>query len=215
MTTPRTIRSARPDDADFLAQVLEMAGRGHLQRGPWDLMFPDPQERRIALGSIVDGEARSWCHRDCFRVLDEDGEASAAMVAFEPSAIGGTSLTAPLFEAFAHLAWTTERISGIGPKLEPYTRCLPDMPAGTWIVENVGARPDKRRRGLVAALLEHALEVGRERGFRRAQISCLVGNDPARRAYEKAGFEVVEELVDPAFADLLGAPGFQRMTRAL
>ena len=215
MTTSRQIRGALPADAEFLARVLEMAGRGHLQRGPWDLMFPDPQERQVGLRRIVDGEARSWCHRDCFHVVDEDGEASAAMVAFEPSAIGGTSLTAPLFEAFAHLSWTTERISQVGPMLEPYTRCLPDMPAGTWIVENVGARADKRRRGLVAILLEHALEAGRELGFRRAQISCLVGNDPARMAYEKAGFEVVEELVDPAFEALLGAPGFQRMTRTL
>jgi RimJ/RimL family protein N-acetyltransferase len=57
----------------------------------------------------------------------------------------------------------------------------------------------------VAILLEHALDAGRELGYRRAQISCLVGNDPAARAYEKAGFEVVEELVDPAFEALLGA----------
>jgi ribosomal protein S18 acetylase RimI-like enzyme len=211
----RRIRAARPSDAEFLGEVLEMAGRGHLVRGPWDLMFPEPHERQSALRRIADGEVLSWCHRDCFRVLDEDGEACAAMVAFEPSALGGTSLAAPLFDVFAHLAWTTERISRVGPLLEPYTRCLPDMPAGTWIVENVGARPDKRRRGLVAELLEHSLEAGREQGFRRAQISCLVGNDPARRAYEKAGFEVVEELVDPAFEDLLGAPGFQRMTRTL
>lgn len=215
MTISRPIRAARPADAEFLAQVLEMAGRGHLERGPWDLLFPDPYERRLALTRIADGEVRSWCHRDYFRVVEDDGVAAAAMVAFEPSVFGDTSLAAPLFDTFAHLAWTMERMSAVGPLLEPYMRCFPDMPAGTWIVENVGTHPDKRRRGLVAELLVHALETGRERGCTRAQISCLIGNEPARSVYEKAGFEVVEELVDPAFESLLGAPGFQRMTRTL
>ena len=89
------------------------------------------------------------------------------------------------------------------------------MPPGSWIIENVGTRADRRRQGLVHALLEHALELGRSRGHRRAQISCLIGNLAAQRAYEKAGFAVVEELRDAGFERQLGAPGFSRMTRAL
>ena len=54
MTARRRIRAAGPSDADFLGQVLEMAGRGHLVRGPWDLMFPDPHERQAALRRIAD-----------------------------------------------------------------------------------------------------------------------------------------------------------------
>ena len=89
------------------------------------------------------------------------------------------------------------------------------MPPGSWIIENVGTRADMRRRGLVHGLLERALETGRSRGHRRAQISCLIGNLPAQRAYEKVGFAVVEERADAEFERLLGAPGFSRMTRTL
>jgi RimJ/RimL family protein N-acetyltransferase len=67
----------------------------------------------------------------------------------------------------------------------------------------------------VRTLLERALEEGRSKGFRRAQISCLIGNDAAQRAYERAGFEVVEERRSEAFERLIGAPGFSRMTRKL
>ena len=89
------------------------------------------------------------------------------------------------------------------------------MPAGTWIIENVGTLESARRQGLERALLEHALELGRRGGWKEAQISCLIGNDPAQRAYERAGFEVVEELRSEAFERLIGAPGFSRMKRNL
>jgi hypothetical protein len=71
------------------------------------------------------------------------------------------------------------------------------------------------RKAAIGPLLGRALQSGRERGFARAQISCLIGNDAAQRAYEKVGFAVVEELRDADFEAMLGAPGFSRMTLAL
>jgi RimJ/RimL family protein N-acetyltransferase len=67
----------------------------------------------------------------------------------------------------------------------------------------------------VGRLLEQALEAGRRAGHAHAQISCLIGNEPAQRAYEKVGFRVTEERKDAAFETLLGAPGFLRMNLAL
>jgi len=209
------LRRARAGDVPFVARVLEMAGRGHLERGPWDLMFPDAAERQRALQHIAGAASRSWCHHSLFHVADVGGEACAALVAFEPGDLGDTSLAAQLFETFALLGWNEERAASVGPTLGPYLVCFPDMPPGTWIVENVGTREDARRRGLVRALLERALELGRRRGCLQAQISCLIGNDAAQRAYERAGFEVVEERRDREFEKMIGAPGFSRMTRTL
>jgi translation initiation factor 4G len=209
------IRAARADDVPFLAEVLEMAGRGHLPVGPWDFVFPDAAERRRGLEALAGGGTRSWCHGSLFRVADRGGKACAALVAFEPEEIGDVSLAKPLFDVFRLLAWRPERMTALGPLLAPYQRCFPDMPPGSWIIENVGTRADQRRQGLVHALLEHALEIGRGRGYPSAQISCLIGNLPAQRAYEKAGFAVVEERRDAEFERQLGAPGFSRMTQEL
>jgi translation initiation factor 4G len=207
-------RAASEVDAPFLATVLEMAGRGHLPRGPWDLSFPEADERARALQLLAGDAPRSWCHHSVFEIAEIDGEAGAAMVSFDAAELGD-SLDKALFEVFQRLAWPNERLAALGPLIAPYLRCFPDMPPGTWIVENVGTRADLRRRGLVGALLERALERGRGHGFSTAQISCLIGNDAAQRAYERAGFRVVEERRAPAFEAALGAPGFSRMTRAL
>lgn len=209
-----SLRAARPSDVPLVAQVLEMAGRGHLQRGAWDFVFPDPADRTRALRTIAGGPS-SWCHHGVFRVAEHDGEAGAALCCFEPRSLGGTSLAAPLAAAFGELGWDEPRRGRAAAPLGPFLRCFPDMPEGRFIVENVGTLPSHRRRGLVAALLEHALEDGRARGFESAQISCLIGNDPAFFAYERAGFRVVESLAHPEFEALMGAPGYVRMLCAL
>src|SRR5262245_51541154 len=208
------LRAARAGDVPLVARGLGMSGRGHLQRGAWDVLFPDAAERDRALRRIARG-GRSWCQHAVFHVAESDGAAVAALAAFEPVAIGGTSLGPVLAEAFAELGWSADRCGDAIARSAPYMLCFPDMPDGTWIVENVGTLPTHRRRGHVATLLEHALEEGRRLGHTRAQISCLIENDPARRAYERAGFAVVAERRHPEFAALLGAPGFLRMQCSL
>jgi ribosomal protein S18 acetylase RimI-like enzyme len=208
------IRPAAPADVPLVARVLEMASRGHLARGAWDLVFPDPGERTRALTRIAGGEP-SWCHRALFHVADFAGVPGAALASFDPAVIGGTDLGGVLGGVFADLGWTDAQRGAAVTRVVPYLRCFPDLPEGTWIVENVGTLPQARRRGLVAALLEHALEIGRARGYVRAQISCLIGNEPAWKAYEAVGFEVVEERKDPEFETLFGSPGYVRMVAPL
>jgi translation initiation factor 4G len=77
----------------------------------------------------------------------------------------------------------------------------------------VATIPEFRRRGLVDSLMGEILDAGRIRGHRVAQLTILIGNVPAQRAYEKAGFRVLDEKRHPAFEAALGAPGFMRMVR--
>ena len=68
---------------------------------------------------------------------------------------------------------------------------------GDWMIEHVATDPAYRGRGLVQALIAHALDKGLAAGFTRATISFLIGNDPAERAYAKAGFIFADEKRDP------------------
>ena len=86
---------------------------------------------------------------------------------------------------------------------------------GDWLIEHVATLPEYRGRGLVQALIEHALQAGKAAGFQRASISFLIGNEAAERSYAKAGFAFAEEKRDPAFEALTGSPGFRRFTRAI
>jgi ribosomal protein S18 acetylase RimI-like enzyme len=86
---------------------------------------------------------------------------------------------------------------------------------GDWLLEHVATLPAYRGRGLVQALIEHALAAGKAAGFSRASISLLIGNDLAERSYVKAGFAFAEEKRDLAFEAITGASGFRRFVRAI
>jgi GNAT superfamily N-acetyltransferase len=86
---------------------------------------------------------------------------------------------------------------------------------GAWTVENVATRPEFRGSGVTHALLEAELGVARAAGFQRAQISILIGNDRAEKAYTKAGFTFAEEKRAADIEAALGVPGIRRLARVL
>ncbi len=58
-----------------------------------------------------------------------------------------------------------------------------------------GVVPSYRGRGIAGAMLEEVKERVRELGVRRIVLEVLQSNASARRAYERAGFQVSRELV--------------------
>jgi RimJ/RimL family protein N-acetyltransferase len=52
-----------------------------------------------------------------------------------------------------------------------------------------------------AELKDVPFNIARSRGYRVGQISVMIGNTPAQRAYEKAGFKVADEKRHPDFRE--------------
>ena len=84
-----------------------------------------------------------------------------------------------------------------------------------WTLELIATRPEHRPRGRTAALLRRALERGRARGLKQADITVLIGNEAAERLYARAGFHVLAEQRDLGFEAIAGAPGLRRYVAAL
>jgi [ribosomal protein S18]-alanine N-acetyltransferase len=57
-------------------------------------------------------------------------------------------------------------------------------------INNVALRHQYQGRGLGSLLLRHVLEAGANRGAERATLEVRRSNAPARRLYERLGFEV-------------------------
>jgi ribosomal protein S18 acetylase RimI-like enzyme len=91
---------------------------------------------------------------------------------------------------------------------------MPHEP-GAWVVEHVATKPEFRRRGLVERLVQETVERGRRQGATVADIGVLIGNEPAQRAYEKCGFEVVDEVRNADFEAAYGSPGARMLRRGL
>jgi len=192
------IRPARPDDASLLAWVMLMAGRSHLQRGLWDVLIGRPEDECLTfLGHLAVTDELHMCHYTVFIVAEVDRRPVAALSGYDPVTLPEVTVGAAM--------------SAVIDKMGAFLTCHPEPYEGAWIVENVATRPEFRRQGVISRLLDEMLEVGRRRGFRLAQVSFQIGNTPAQRAYEKAGFRFLDEKRHPDYEAEIGCPGIVRL----
>jgi ribosomal protein S18 acetylase RimI-like enzyme len=210
-----TIRSARPDDADFIARTILSAQRGYRSRGWFDVALGWPEAQCLDfIACVAVARAVSMWHVSQFLVAEVDGRPGAALCAV-PAAGTGPAAWRAIEEVAAAIGLAASELEAIRQR-GAYTRaCWVQGGEGDWMIEYVATDPAYRGRGLVQALIAHALDTGRAAGFSRATISFLIGNEPAERAYAKAGFVFAEEKRDPAFEALIGAPGFRMFVRAM
>lgn len=210
------IRPATSGDADFLAWAMLTAARSHLERGLWDITLNRPEEESLSfLRELARTQTRSWGHYSGFTVAEVGGRAAAALCGYDPAETGVPALARAMDEAAERLGWSGEEVAAVWERFVPVGTCISDDAEGAWIIENVATLPAFRRKGLVKGLLENVLEAGRARGHRLAQISVIIGNVPAQRAYEKAGFVPDKEKRHPDFEAVVGEPGMLRLLRNL
>lgn len=211
------IRRARADDARFLAWVMLAASRSHLARGAWDLYVDGEEPRALALLERMATQPEpSFCRWEHFLVAETDGSPAAALAAYAPRDPGLLDPSVAIAAASRDaLGWNDAQRRAADARLAPFLTCAAAPQPNAWAVEWVATTPAARRRGLGRELLEAAIEVGRTRGFGESEIMILIGNTPAQRVYERAGYGVVGERRHPQFARAMGCPGIACLTRTL
>jgi len=206
------IRPATPDDGAFLGWASVMASRSQLKRGWFEIVLQRDDAFCFEFAKYLTlAKAVSWWHWSLFLVAEVDGVVASAMCGFGTDSVYANSMAA-MTEASEKMGIPKSEQEQFWPRgrfiVSPAT-----SEDGAWTIENVATLPDYRGRGLVGNLMARELDVARQAGFKRAQISFFMGNDPAEAAYAKAGFTFAEEKTAPDFEAALGIPGVKRFAR--
>jgi len=210
------IVEARPEHAGFLAWVMLTAHRSHLERGLWDFVVGGSEAERLRyLEALAVTEQAHWAHYSTFLIAEVEGRPVSALCGYFEAEHGTPSLRAGLMQANGMVGRSEEEHAAGWGRAGSILLVAPEHAPGVWIVEHVATLPEHRRRGLVDRLLVEILDKGRKRGASVADIGVLIGNDPAQRAYEKAGFEVSSEKRHPEFEAVYKCPGIRSLSRAL
>lgn len=203
-----TIRNARADDAPFLARVMLMASRSHRPYGLWEeFVKRDEKDCLSFLQKIAVTKTPHLFHHDVFIVAEKDGQAVAGLSGYDPASHGMINFISILPEVCEELGWSKTDLKEASRRMRSYATCMSDEIPGVWVVESVAAMPEARRQGIMNLLLEEILSRGKSQGYEKSQISVLISNTPARRAYEKAGFRYVNEKRNPEFEAVYGDYG--------
>ena len=207
-------RPATPNDAAFLGWACFMAARGHLARGWFDIVLQRPETFCIEFcRRLVLAEARSWWHWSLFHVAEADGKIVSALCGFGDESVYEKSGVA-MAQACREMGIGDAEQAQLWPRGSFILSCTTGED-DAWTIENVATLPACRGRGVTQALLQRGLDAARDAKFQRAQISFLIGNEPAERAYRKAGFTFAEDATAPEFEAAMGVPGLRRLARDL
>lgn len=208
-----TIRAATPDDAAFIAWVELEATRSGTPLGFWDVALPGPDAGRLALMAqvVVDEGKPSFAHFSGFLVAELAGQAIGAMSGYDPTRKKLGHFAGALDRVLERNHWSAAHRELLWKRAAPAAACMPAPPADRFVVEWVALTPEARGKGVASQLMAAILERGRAQGFTKAQISHLIGNEPAQRCYERAGFRFVDDVRDPSFEAIFGRPGVARM----
>lgn len=204
------IRPAEAGDTKDLAFLVYLAGKSHMRKPIYDLMFPGSEEYQLeVLQSLL--RVRPWFHYSMFLVADVDGKAVASLCGYSELETGGPKLSAALRE----IGWSRRDVEKVISRLEPFRRVFPPHPRDAWILEHAATLSEYREHGLMTSLFKTFIDTAYEGGYRSIELGIFTGNLPARRTYEKLGFMVTEEYADAAFEELFECPGMTRMVLSL
>jgi ribosomal protein S18 acetylase RimI-like enzyme len=207
-----TLRDATLAEADLIAWVQVEAARSGTPLGFWDLALPGADEPRLRLiAELAVSTKEHFAHVSGFLVAELDGVPVGALSGYAPAVKKQGHFVGALNQVLERNGWSEAHRRLLGIRILPAVSCFSDTPDDRWIVEWVAVRPNVRGKGVAAQLCSAILERGRAAGFRKAQISYLVGNIPAKRTYERAGFVETDGKRDAQFEAIFGAPGTVRM----
>jgi ribosomal protein S18 acetylase RimI-like enzyme len=210
------IRSARADDAPFLAWVMLAASRSHITYGVWEHYIGGTEQDCLSvLRLIATTQKPHLFHYSTFIVAEMNGQKVGALSGYDPKVLGMKSYVQAMPEVFQKIDWAMDEQRAAFERFRPWATCIPDDAEGAWVVESVATLPECRRQGVVSRLLDEVLTRGRRSGYKRAQIGVLINNTPARRAYEKSGFKFDSEKRNPMFEETFGTPGIARLLQEI
>lgn len=208
------LRPAEPRDAAFLGWACVAAARSHRPIGWFDIVLRRDElflvefAKHLTLSSAI-----SWWHWSLFRVAEVEGVVASAMCGFGDESVYYKSREA-MTEASTKMGLSKAEQAGLWGRGSFIVSTATSEP-NAWTIENVATNAKYRGTGVTRALLDNELQVARNAGFKRAQVSYFIGNEPAARVYAAAGFRFAEEKRDPGFEAAMGTPGTIRTARDL
>ena len=209
------VREAGEEDAPFIGWAILAATRSHMPRGWFDIALGLDEEGCLGFtGELARSETRSWWHYSNFFIAECGGMPAAALCAFR-AGDGYPLSQAAMNEVAARLGWSEPEIGAMWGRSAYLFACTVETADDVWAIENVATRSEYRGQGLASALIDRALAIGRSRALKESQISVFIGNVAARRAYERAGFHVVDERRSEEFERACGVPGLWCLRRSL
>ena len=208
------IRKAVQDDGVFLANMITMAGRNHTSRAILEyLLGGKPNDCMTFLQMLLITSTPHLFHHSCYLIAENNDGPVAVMGGYDPKVMGYQVLKTAIPEVSPYLGWSEAEQNLVNERTDKLLPCMPAIIDGVWMIDRGATKEEIRRQGAASQLIDAVIAEAVEKGFSKVQVNIFLGNEPAIKLYEKAGFAVAEEKADEFFERMIGAPGMMSLVK--
>jgi len=193
------IRTAKIEDAAFIAWGILESSRAGKKHGLFDLIFSPSEDISKSLEKLVSSDIKTICHYSNFLIAEVDGKQAGLLCGYDGYKISWENMSGAL-ETMGCQGDYKERISA-------YLMCEPSVEKNTIVLNFMITKEEFRGLGVVKALVKKVLLTARLKGFRRAQTDIEIGSIETQLAYEKMGFSKKEEKKSDYYLEEFGRLG--------
>lgn len=193
------IRKAVAQDLQFIVQAILDAEYGGIGPIPWCALFElSVDEFREILIQILaeDLEGQEWCLSQ-FYIASYQGNSVAALSAWIENENGQSS--SMLMSSLVYHFIPEQKRKEASERMHRFAQLRIGRTSGALQLESIHTHPDYRGNGIIQYLISTVIQEQKIREPELQQVEILLSgsNKSARKAYEKSGFQCVEEVEYP------------------
>ena len=210
---------------EFMGRAIRDSERAHTGRGIWDVVLNECSNEEVAeiLGeaAISDPAAHFHLSRTTLIVEKSSNTPVASASSFHYPTCGVKNSQPAITDAWIRLypdkfPYPVEEKMKVWDRIDFLNDSFPDWEYGnTWMIDTVYTDPLHRGKGLAEAIVTYSLSKGKAAGHTRSLITCSVGNEKARRVYERCGYRLIGQGNNAACEAAVGFPGFYVLEKNL
>jgi len=193
------IRTAKAEDAPFIAWAILESSRAGKQKGLFDMIFSPSSDIPKSLEKLITNDIKTICHYSNFLIAEVDGKDAGALCSYDGYRVSWPQMSEALSTMGCQGDYK-ERISA-------YFLCEPSVEKNTISLNFMITKDEFRGLGVVKALVKKVLLTARLKGFRKAQTGIEIGSVETQLAYEKMGFSFKEEKKSDYYLEEFGRAG--------
>ena len=193
------IRTAKVEDAEFIAWAILESSRGGKEKGLFDMIFSPSSDIKKSLEKLITNDIKTICHYSNFLIAEVDGQDAGALCGYDGYRVSWEQMSEALSSMGCQGDYK-ERISA-------YFLCEPSVEKNTFSLNFMITKDEFRGLGVVKALVKKVLLNARLKGFRKAQTGIEIGSVETQLAYEKMGFSFKEEKKSDYYLQEFGRAG--------
>ena len=204
------IRAAKPEDAAAGAQLMFYAGSNHL------LAFFGKQEDK-AVGVLrrmfrLPHHLTSYTHAS---VAENEGRVVGLVSGLDGKGWQSANRASQMYGPVWFVVVPPWQIPRMIAAFEDFDKAFLPVSDEEYYIEHVAVLPEKRGRGIGKQLMEFAGSQARAKGLKKVTLNVDIENEPARRLYERLGFQPIEMVANPSYCKRFNFQGSIRMAKAI